>query len=442
MVLFGHLLFLALLVLSLQHWQLRTIHVDTACQVFKWINNEGLQVEAHRYSAIFPQLLVKLFASMGASLQMLLMVASVAHVLVPWVIFTMIAHFMSRPWHAAGLALAAVLCTRLTFYGIVLEVNYLLCYPFLLAAALDAVGERRRGVVLAWAALALVLLVHPLGAPVALFVILLYLIGGGDGKQGLMLGAVAVCWPMVARWLLPPTGYEQGLYDGVLSGWASLSRGRQQPAMDFFFGHTWGYTTHYLMWWLLFTGLIALLVRRKALRALLVVVSGMVGFFFVTVLTYHHGETAIMMEKNFLPLAVLVALPMLLEVARMRLRGQWAAFGIFAIVLFVQFRGISFASRPTSDRSVLLQELVDSARASGPGVVLVDPAQLDASGLHVHWALEYETVLLSSINAPEACVVVRAMDGPRFLNHQLDVGELDPRWFKPAHGPDHLLYTH
>ncbi|MBP7407678.1 MAG: hypothetical protein KA941_02875 [Flavobacteriales bacterium] len=439
---FGHLLFIGLLVLAVQHWQLRTIHVDSACQIFKWINNDGLQIEAHRYTAIFPQLLVKLFAWCGASLASLLLVASVAHVLVPWAIFTLIAHLLRRPWHALGCALAAVLCTRLTFYGIVLEVNYLLSYPFLLAAVLDvriAIPQRRWPMLLAPVALVMVLLVHPVGFLLALFVLALFFLRDGARAHIIALSLLALLWGLFGRTVLPPTGYEQGLYDGIAAGWESLAQETRQPALDFFFGHTWRYTTHYMGWWLLAATLVVLLVRRKAWGAVLVVVGGVVGFILLTVLTYHQGETAMMMEKNFLPLATMVALPLLLEVERLGQRARWIGFAVFAVVLFLQFRGISFASRPVGERFTVLQRVVDDARASGSGTVAMDAAVLDARGLHIHWALSYETLLLSGIDGPAKSVIVRSMDQGQALGHSIDPASLDPKWFQPPVGVEHVL---
>lgn len=453
---FGHLLFIGLMVLALQHWQLRTIHVDSACQIFKWINNDGLQIEAHRYTAIFPQLLVKPFASCGASLATLLLVASVAHVLVPWLLYTVIAHGLHRQWHALGCALAAVLCTRLTFYGIVLEVNYLLCYPFLLAAALDvsaANPDRRGPMILVLIALLLVLLVHPVGFLIALFVLGLSFLRGGARGYMIVLSLIALAWGLFGRMVFPPTGYEQGLYDGITAGWKSIGQGMQLPAMDFFFGHSWGYTTHYLAWWLLCATLIVVLVRRKAWGEVLVVLGGILGFMLVTVLTYHQGETAMMMEKNFLPLATMVALPLLLESERFGHRVRWIGFAGFAVVLFMQFRGISFASREMRERHALLEQLVGHTRQDDARLALIDSKDLDLRGLHIHWALCYETLLLSSIDGPERSLIVRAVETPpptgttAFVDLPsrsalIDVHDLDQRWFPVPDEPEHLLPIH
>ncbi|MCB0795263.1 MAG: hypothetical protein KDB88_11055, partial [Flavobacteriales bacterium] len=85
--LLGHALFLSLIVLSVMHWDLRTLQVDSAYQIYKWIVSPEVNVEAHRYSAILPQLLVKAMVAIGAATRAVLIAASVAHALVPYGVF-------------------------------------------------------------------------------------------------------------------------------------------------------------------------------------------------------------------------------------------------------------------------------------------------------------------------------------------------------------------
>jgi hypothetical protein len=101
-LLLGHLLFFGLFALAYLHMPTRVVHVDSAFQIFKWIHVPGVGVEAHRFTAVMPQLLVKAVAITGAPLHVLLTVASLAHVLVPYVLFVLIAHGLRLPWIALG----------------------------------------------------------------------------------------------------------------------------------------------------------------------------------------------------------------------------------------------------------------------------------------------------------------------------------------------------
>lgn len=406
----GHLLFLGLFILAYIHTMPRVVHVDSAFQIFKWIHAPGVGVEAHRFTAVVPQLLVKAAATTGASLKVLLTVASLAHVLVPYALFLLIAHVLRLPWIAVALVLAQVLCTRLTFYGIVLEANYLLSYPFLLAAIVSGPWMRPRRPAVLFAAVAslfLVLLVHPVGFMVALFVLaLLYLRPATDRPVVLALMGISLVWPMLSRVLFPPTAYEASLYRAGSDGVAQLAHGWDLPLVRYLIDHTWNYTSHYLAFWCVLLALVILLVRCRDWIQLGLCSLGLFAYIALNAVTYHHGETAMMMEKNLLPLAPLVVLPFILELEKRAPRVQWIFLGPFILLLFVQFRGISFASRPAKERLAHVRSLVEQCREEQAQKACVTAESLDAAGLHIHWALAFETLLLSSVEGPEHGVSV------------------------------------
>jgi hypothetical protein len=439
-ILIGHALFIGLAILAILHWRERVVHVDSAYQIFKWVQKGGVEVEAHRFGAVLPQLMVKLLKAMGASLRTLLITASLGHVLVSYGIFIGLAHVLHRPWIAAASALAAVLCTRLTFYGIVLEANYLLSYPFLLAGLLDRPADawkRHAG----WIAVVLfgVLTVHPVGFLLALFVIALnWLRHQGPVRPYLVLGGVVLAWGAVGRLLFPPSGYEAGLYQAAIEG-VSAS-GPANPALDFLVGHTWRHTTHYMaLWGVLLITLITLAMARswRILALLLIAFS---GYNILNIVTYHAGETAMMMEKNFVPLATIVALPLMAALSGMPQRWKaWLAVP-FLLVVFIQFRGISFASRAAGERMHRIAGLVDIMAKEHLNKAVLTNEQLDAAGLHIHWALPYETLLLSTVDPPHVgrtAMAVRELgttpipQGLNFhaWNDDLPASALDPRHF-------------
>ncbi|MBL7982768.1 MAG: hypothetical protein JNL52_13285 [Flavobacteriales bacterium] len=453
-ILTGHILFLGLAVLSLLHWKARVIHVDSAYQIFKWVQLGGVEVEAYRFAAVLPQLLVKALKPLGLSLEQLLQVASLGHVLVPYAIFIVIAHGIKRPLIAAGTALAAVLCTRLTFYGIVLEANYLLCYPFLLAALLDVPDSADKPwwrLPTLFFALFLVVTVHPVGVLIALFVLAYFFLHRPeDRRTQIILLISALAWGLFGRLLFPPSGYEAGLYQATTQGAPTLLQGTEQPALGFLIGHTWAYTTHYVPLWALLIVLCVSLFRTKQYKTLLLVLAGTGGYVVLNVVTYHSGETAMMMEKNFLPLATLVALPLLHQLASWASRPRTILLFGLLVVAFLQFRGISFASRPATERLVLLEKVVEQVRAQQVRKAAVHAEELDRAGLYILWALPYETLLISALDGPRECLTVVAMPdegvdvlpkGLKFpaMNDDCPATTLDQRYFNLPEGPYVLI---
>jgi len=447
----GHSLFLGLFILAFIHFVERTIHVDSACQIFKWIQLSWVEVEAHRYSAILPQLMVKLGKGTGLGLNSLLLLASLAHVAVPYLIFLIAAYVLRTPWIAVATALAAVLCTRLTFYGIVLEANYLLCYPLLLAAVIEGPllrGRRGFAIGLMVFALGLVLVVHPVGFLIALFVLGWYFLRHEQLRRSLILPmALAVAWGLFGRVLFPPSAYEAGLYNAAASGLSEPVPGTN-AALDFLLRHSWQDTTTYLSLWLLVLTTALLLVRARMWAALGLFAMAVVGYVALNAITYRTGETAMMMEKNFVPLAVLVAIPLVGRLGTASRKQQWWALVPFIAVIFIQFRGISFASREAKERTDHISQVVKEMRENGLRKAAYRSSDLDERGLHVHWALPYETILFSSLGGPTQCLTAIAITDHEATNGSLErLGnefglqeeQLDSRYFTLPNGPFVLI---
>ena len=447
----GHLLFLGLFILAFIHFVERTIHVDSAYQIFKWIQLSGVEVEAHRYSAILPQLFVKLGKGMGFGLNGLLLLASLAHVGVAYLIFLITAHVFRTPWIAAATALSAVLCTRLTFYGIVLEANYLLCYPLLLSAVIEGPllrgnGHFATGFMIF--VLALVLLVHPVGFLIALFVIAWYFLHHEHLRKRLILPlTLAVAWGLLGRIVFPPSVYESDLYNAAGSGLLEAVP-RTNAALDFLRQHSWQDTTTYLPLWLLVLTTALLLTRARVWTALGLFGIAVVGYVAINAITYRTGETAMMMEKNFLPLAVLVAIPLAGRLGIASRTQQWWALAPFIVVLFIQFRGISFASREAKERTLHIAQVVQETRENGLRKAIYRSTVLDERGFYILWALPFETILFSSLDGPSQCITAIAITDTEATKEDpvrsiFDEGmkeeQLDPRYFTLPDGPFFLI---
>jgi hypothetical protein len=433
-----------LFILSIIHFRERVIHVDSALQIFKWIQTSTVEVEAYRFSAIFPQLLVRLVKAAGAELKDLMLVASVMHVLVSWLIYTLVAHVFRSSWVAAATALGAVLCTRLTFYGIVLEANYLLSYPFLLAGILESIRQterHRRKYFVACFSLALVLMVHPVGFLIALYVLAFFFITRPELKRPIIaLAVIAVLWGLFSRILLPPSDYESDLYRATAEGLSTVSDLTKWPSLDFLIGHTWRFTTHYLLTWILLLLVLGLMVHRRAWVLFVLILTGTIGYIILNVITYHAGETAMMMEKNFLPLATLISLPLLYEIDIRSVRWwRWSLLP-FVIVVFMQFRGISFASRPLKERYLKLEQLVIDVERSGISKAIVPNEEFEQRAIDPSWAIAFESILISSLNGPQRTVTViredaefdDQMEDIYLIPHHgsLPASELNPRYFE------------
>lgn len=427
---FGHVTFCALLVLAFKHAEIRTTSGDSAYQVFKWVNDAGLSIEAHRYSAILPELAVKCFKYFHADLKTLLMVASVTHVLVAYLVFLICLLGLKAPRSAMAAALAAVLCTRLTFYGPVLEANYLLCYPFLFFAMLEQNGSasisRRKlaGLVVAGA---FTLLAHPLGWLLLLNGILfLWAIRHISAKSAVLVSSGVVIGAGAVRLLFPPTAYEQAQYGNLLEAFSDNGLAGPWGSWEFLIGHTFHFTTNYLPALMLVIAVVIGYMVRKHWIAAAVIGGGVIGFLVLELVTFRAGDAAIMMDRAFLPGATLIALPFIWLL--WGLRGRWAIMGssLLVLVLFIKLRDISFASREPQRQLERIEHLLTDLHQHSIKKAEVSEVELQSRSIQANWALPFGTLLISSMDGPEHSKTVRMINTQAMATVRLDAFPVTP----------------
>jgi len=441
----SHLLFAGLLVLAWKHALARMVHVDSAWQFFQWVQRDAITVEAHRCTALLPQLLVKAGNAFGLSLGALVVLASVAHVLVGYGVFLACAHLLKAPRAAVACALATVLCTRLAFYGPVLEANLLTAYPFLLFALVErhAGPWSARQRVLGLGLLALSLLAHPVGWTV-MAAALAFLFAWSPAQRRELRWLIAAClvWGVVARVVLPPTAYEAGLYASLARAAVEGGSGSAWASWRFLVEHSGAATAHFVPMWAVMLALVTALVRGRRWWVLAVLAGGWCAYLLVNLATYAGGEHALMMEKNFVPLATLVALPAVTVAWGTTGLMRWAGVLALAMLLFVKFRDIAFAGRPAEQRVLALRALMAGNAADR---LLVEHDVLDSVGIAVHWALPFETLLITALDGPEhARTAVCSSEtgaGPGTsdlwlgaLGTRFPADRLNPRYFRMAPG--------
>lgn len=430
----GHGVFVALLALAWKHALLRSTCGDTAFQVFQWVGQPGWDIEAHRYTAIVPQACVKFMALFGPGLRTLLVTASLAHVLVGWAVYAACAHVWRAPVSAFACALAAVLCSRLAFYSPVLEANYLLCYPFLLLGYLESrSGARVEGCegarvqhsnsptlqllhpctfVLALLLLLIPLIVHPAGWLVMLLcIVMAFALGWTDRRATVVLALSAQCWPLVSRWLFPPTGYELELYGGVLDGLRALGHMSAWGSVNFLYIHTFTASITYLPALLVLVAVVIswAVLRERRLAAL--TLAGAAAFTLVYLITFHAGDAAVMQDRGILPVATPIAFSASALVMRAATpRTRLVALVLAVLVLVVKIRDVSFASRPFAEQYRSTEALITAARAQGVERGIVDAAVLRERGVEAGWAFPVEILLRSAVQGPEHGLILISGD--------------------------------
>lgn len=438
--LIGHAVFIALIALAWQHAALRMSFADSGFQFFKWVNNDAWNVEAHRYTAILPQLLVKVFRSFGAGLPGLMLVASVTHVLVGYAVFLVCLYVLKAPNAALGAALAAILCTRLTFYAPVIEANYLLSYPFLFFGLVESNGRQplSLGYLLAVvASITLVVLANPLGWVIlALGLAIVWSAFRPKPPWFILLLGLILALGLAARIIFPPTQYEQGMYAQLLPGAGRSYFHEHWFSWDHLVGHTFIYTNSYLPALLIFVGSCATYAYLGLYRTALVVFSAVSAYLIIALVAFRSGDDAVMMDRGFLPLATLIALGVAHLPTKLN-RGQLAgATLILFVAAFLKIRDISFASRDYRKQFDRIVRMTDQARNNGLKEVVLTSGQLRESEIRAGWALPFTSVLISSLKGADMTVLISPEPEAG------TVGQGTPTWTGTVHHLNDHYFDH
>lgn len=452
----GHLFFLALFILAGYYFKERTIILDSALQILKWIEFDGFNIEAGRWSAIIPQIIPKLLIWTGAPLKVVLMSTSLSFILVFYLAFLLAIYKFRSPWAASGILLALVLCSLRTFYFSVVEVHQALVYPFLLLAWLQYHRKMKgwRFLVPAMLLMALCFLTHPTTLFTVVFVV---------GFVALTKKELNRPWPWVLagfavlffilRWtVFSVSTYESGLYAdamelGVQGFW-------QLPGNRFVLDQVWKLNTLYLLPTLLLLLTLFLMLRQRRYWLAVYQVLAVMLFLLVNAFAFQRGDSAMMMEKNYLALGVFIAIG-LVGVLKDSPKGRLVLAVLLPLVLMFKFRDLAMNGAKTAKpRIEALASLVESAQQQH-GQLFVVPNENVPERISVHWALACEALLFSALDNGKQVVLVSSEQAQNreavlgrknvlvmpYLYENGKVEDLDSRYFRIAPGQYRVLKT-
>ncbi|MCB0793462.1 MAG: hypothetical protein KDB88_01895, partial [Flavobacteriales bacterium] len=309
----------------------------------------------------------------------------------------------------------------------------LLTYPFLLIAFWDRLRAKQAAVGVRSVAYTAILalptfLVHPLGWIVLLFAAGFFILLPGPHRRSAGVGAVlSLVWGMLHRLVFPPTAYEAGSYATTMAGISRIDEFWSWESTAFLMDHSYRLTAHYAIAWSLLVMAIALLLSEREFRLAAWSFFGTIGILVLNLMSMHRGDTAMMMEKGMLPLALCTALPIAYVHCSHgnAVRSRWIAFSLMAVVLFLKVRTISFASRSFTGPASDLHELIEAARSGPSDTYLVRAG--DRTTLEPSWALAFTSLLASSADQQGRPVMLLPADPEGRL--QVDTLSWTPFWY-------------
>ena len=398
-VLLGHLCFFVLLVASVYFYKERIIFADSAFQFFKIVNFEKINIEAYRYGAILPELPLLMAMKLGFNLKLLLITYSVAFVALYYLVFLICSQFLKNIPAALSIVFVLVLCIKESFYYPVTETQQCLIFSVLFFAILQYPSFKSSLVQLLLAFL--VILISFFTHPVALYT-LSFLIGYNaiDKKQlntikpYILILTVAVL--AVAKVVLTSENSYEGKFFAELLHSPSIVLDLPNTYSKHFFldrvnGLYFGIGAFEII-------LVLHFLLKKEYFKLFWQFGFSCIFLVVTFLAYNKGDSDIMMERAFMPLALMTSVPLMKELIENSHRYQLLKALFLLLIVFASFNRIGKQGAAFRERIRFNQELM-AKTAKLPNRKFIAESKDLQNRYYTFWSYSFETLILSSITA-------------------------------------------
>ena len=397
--LLGHLSFVILLFASVYFYKERIFFADSAFQFFKIINFGKINVEAFRYGAILPELPVLFAMKLGIGLKLLTIIYSVSFVALYYMVFLLSIKVFKNTSAAISIVVILILCISQSFFHPVTETHQSLVFSVLLFAILQYSSFRYTLVQILFAFF--VILLSFFAHPVALYT-LIFVIGYSaiDQKQlksakPYILLLLVVALAVVKVILTDENSYEGKFFSELFKSPAIILGLPDANSTKFLLGRIFG-----LYFWVMIFELILiiyLIVKKEYLKLLWQL--GISGFFLIiTLLTYNQGDSEMMMERAFMPLALFVSVPVLTEILRNSRQYRFIKIMFLTVVILLSTNRIFVQGKAFRERIRFNQELLAKTEKLPNRKFIIESSELQKH-YTIYWSYSFETLMLSSITA-------------------------------------------
>ncbi|HSO88317.1 MAG TPA: hypothetical protein VLQ91_17315 [Draconibacterium sp.] len=395
----GHLSFFILLLGSVYFYKERILFADSAFQFFKIVNFEKINVEAFRYGAILPEIPLLLAMKLGVGLKMLLIIYSASFIALYYIVFLLCLKVFKNVPAALSVVLILVMCISQSFFHAVTETHQSLVFSVLLFAILQYSSFRYSLVrfLLAFSVILISFFAHPVALYSLVFVIGYSAIDKNQLKSAkpYILLSLIVGIAVVKVMLTDQNSYEGKFFSELLKSPAVIFDLPQAYSTKFLLNRVFG-----LYFWVIileFMLIILLAMKKEYLK--LSWQLGISGFFLIiTLLTYNQGDSEMMMERAFMPLALLVSVPFLKEMLENLNQFRYVKLIFLTIIIIFSLNRIYTQGKAFRERIRFNQELLAKTAKLPNRKFIIQSIELQKHH-YTYWSHSFETLMLSSITA-------------------------------------------
>lgn len=415
----GHLSFFMLLLGAVYFYKERILFADSAFQFFKIVNFEKINIEAARYGAILPEFPLLLAMKLGFGLKMLLIIYSVSFIGLYYLVFLLCLKAFKNVPAALSIVLILILCISESFFHAVTETHQSLVFSILLFAILQ--HSFRYSLVrflLAAAVILLAFFTHPVALYTLVFVIGYSAIDKNQLRKVspylLLLLVVGIAAAKVM--LTDQNSYEGKFFSELLKSPANIFKLPEAHSTRFLLSRVFGL---YLWVFVFELMLIIFLIAKKEYLKLLWQLGILGSFLLITLLTYNVGDSDMMMERAFMPLALFVTVPFLKELLEDNQQFRHLKLLLLAVVIVFSMNRIYGQGNAFRERIRFNQELLAKTAKLPNRKFIIQSGELQKR-YYTYWSHSFETLMLSSITANIPVQTIFPANDPESLKKYTD----------------------
>lgn len=439
--LIGLITLLFLLFFSGLYYKERTVFIDIAFHLFSIIKDNGFAIQNNRFAAFFTQLFPLIGVKLGLSLKTVAVLYSASFVVLPLLVFVLIARVLGNLRLGVAYLLFVVAMTTHTFYWIQSELPQGTALLFLYFALLER--TLRRDTVPAWFLSAsgiflfFIAYAHPLLLFGFLFLMGFYYLNYPARKA--LLGNVLAIYMVI--YAVKALFFRSAYDDAAMGGLANFIRLFPNYFTMQSNKNLVGYMeAHYYFIPLMLVAALALYLRRRWYAKAALLTAFFFGYTLLINVSYEQGSPQFYIENQYLLLGLITGIPFAWDVlpAIRRPQVQLAVLGGICLISLLRIWNMHrfYTARLHWERGIM-----ERTAASPQPKVVIPQASLPKDTMVLSWGASYEFWLLSTLEQPHTrSIIVEetpgefdwALGGNKYFITKwgtFDYNTLNPRYF-------------
>jgi hypothetical protein len=372
-------------------------YADCSFQFFKLVNDGTFNIEAGRYGVFLSQIPTLIGVKLGLPLNILVYIYSASFIVLYYFVWRLCVYTLKNQVAGWLIIFSLLFGVQFSFYHPVTETHQGLIYTALLYALLSFEDERLKQGLKSMLVIICILLCsfsHPVTIFPVLFVLAFYVVNKKLYTSYLpYLYTAFMIAPVLYKFIWESNTYDANQFSELKNFGTLFPQLRSLYPYQYLSLHLDSvYLTPLLLALLGFVGFIK---SKKWLQGLLVF-SAVSIYFVVAIITFHKGDSDMMMEKSFLPGLFMLYLGFIWVYHQQEVNKPMSFSLGCGILLMLAFRPIIQKGLFFEERNNYIADLTQKCLAKGLQKCIIKGSSLNGNITLTQWAFSIETMLIST----------------------------------------------